>query len=91
MIVKLIDYATEDDSFIKYEVKDMDMDDLVFLNENVNDGSEIVEDSLFIKVSFEGTVHPFCTETAKFDIEASIVTQEIEMGYFLSSLLEDKL
>ena len=90
MIVKISDYGkTGDKNFIVYLVNDLTSNQMNFLNENLEEETEIDENTLKLKMYFDDKLYPFQSDVAKFRLEDFIAREEIEMAFFLSSFLED--
>ena len=90
MIVKISDYGKiGDKNFIVYLVNDLTSNQMNFLNENLEEETEIDENTLKLKMYFDDKLYPFQSDVAKFRLEDFIAREEIEMAFFLSSFLED--
>lgn len=90
MIVKISDYGKVDDkNFIVYLVNGLSSNQMVFLNENLEEETEIDGESFKLKMYFDDRLYPFQSEVAKFRLDDFIAREEIEMNIFLSSFLED--
>ena len=90
MIVKISDYGKiGDKSFIVYLVNDLTSNQMNFLNENLEEETEIDENTLKLKMYFDDKLYPFQSDVAQFRLEDFIAREEIEMTFFLSGFLED--
>ena len=90
MIVKISDYGKVDDkNFIVYLVNGLSSNQMVFLNENLEEETEIDGESFKLKMYFDDRLYPFQSEVAKFRLDDFIAREEIEMNIFLSSFLDD--
>lgn len=90
MIVKISDYGKiGDKNFIVYLVNDLTSNQMNFLNENLEEETEIDENTLKLKMYFDDKLYPFQSDVAKFRLDDFIAREEIEMNVFLSSFLED--
>lgn len=89
MNVKITDYGQGEVNFVAYLVSDLSREQLIFLNENLGEKTEILENNLLITMYFTDKLYPFQSEVAKFRLDDFISREEIEMNVFLSSFLED--
>lgn len=89
MNVKITDYGQGEVNFVTYLVSDLSREQLIFLNENLGEKTEILENNLLITMYFTDELYPFQSEVAKFRLDDFISREEIEMNVFLSSFLED--
>lgn len=89
MIVKITDYGQGEVNFVAYLVSGLSQKQLTFLNENLDEKTEILENNLLITMYFTDKLYPFQSEVAKFRLDDFISREEIEMNVFLSSFLED--
>lgn len=89
MIVKITDYGQGEVNFVDYLVSDLSQKQLTFLNDNLDEKTEIMENNLLITMYFTDKLYPFQSEVAKFRLDDFISREEIEMNVFLSSFLED--
>lgn len=60
-----------------------------YLNDNLEEESNIEGDILRIRMFFDEELYPFQSEVAKSRLDDFIAREEIEMNVFLSSFLED--
>lgn len=74
--------------FIDYEAYGLSVEQMDFLNENLEDETSINGDVFKIRVYFE-EIFPFQSDIAKIRLDDFIAREEIEMNVFLSSFLED--
>ena len=88
MIVKIIDY-NESELFILYEVFDLDKNQLDFLKNNLDGDCKVNGNILRFKNYFQKDIFPFKSAESKLKIEDFKAREEIEMTFFLTSLLED--
>ncbi len=90
MIVKILDYGDEDNQkFIEYGVFGLTLDQMEFLDENLEEKTSIDEDSFKLKMYFSQDLYPFQSDVAQYRLDDFISREEIEMNVFLSSFLED--
>lgn len=89
MNVKITDYGQGEVNFVAYLVSGLSREQLIFLNENLGEKTEILENNLLITMYFTDKLYPFQSEVAKFRLDDFISREEIEMNVFLSSFLED--
>lgn len=88
MIVKISDYSEEDNS-VEYLVSGLSLNQMEFLNDNLEEKTAIEEDTLKIRMHFSEELYPFQSELAQFRLDDFIAREEIEMNVFLSSFLDD--
>ena len=90
MIVSITDYGKTDDSnFVEYSVSDLTSNQMEFLNDNLDEETEIDGNLFKLKMYFEDRLYPFQSDVAQFMMADFIAREEIEMNMFLSSFLED--
>ena len=89
MNVKITDYGQGEVNFVAYLVSGLSREQLIFLNENLDEKTEILENNLLITMYFTDELYPFQSEVAKFRLDDFISREEIEMNAFLSSFLDD--
>lgn len=89
MIVKITDYGQGEVNFVAYLVSGLSREQLIFLNENLGEKTEILENNLLITMYFTDKLYPFQSEVAKFRLDDFISREEIEMNVFISSFLDD--
>lgn len=90
MIVEIVNYGKVDDTnFIEYCASGLSQKQMDFLNDNLDDETEIAEDVLMLKMYFDDEMYPFQSDVAQFRLDDFIAREEIEMNVFLSSFLED--
>lgn len=89
MNVKITDYGQGEVNFVAYLVSGLSREQLIFLNENLGEKTEILENNLLITMYFTDELYPFQSEVAKFRLDDFISREEIEMNVFISSFLED--
>lgn len=90
MIVKISDYGKiGDKNFIVYLVNDLTSNQMNFLNENLEEETEIYENTFKLKMYFDDKLYPFQSDVAQFRLEDFIAREEIEMAFFLSGFLEE--
>ena len=88
MDVKITDYG-DDKKYVEYLVSGLSSNQIDFLNTNLNEKTEIEDDTLKITMYFDDDLYPFQSDVAKFRLDDFIAREEIEMNVFLSSFLED--
>ncbi len=90
MIVKISNYGKIDDkNFIEYLVSDLASSQMNFLNEHLEEETEIDGSTFKLKMYFDDKYYPFQSDVAKLRMEDFIAREEIEMSLFLTSFLED--
>lgn len=89
MIVKITDFNENAEiPYIDYDVLDLTLDQMEFLDENLDDETSIVENVLKLRVCYKD-IFPFQSVIAKKKIDDFIAREEIEMNVFLSSFMEE--
>lgn len=89
-MVKITDYGKADGrNFVEYRISNLDLNQIEFLNDNLNEETQIEGDVLILKVYFEDRLYPFQSDTAQLRLDDFIAREEIEMNVFLSGFLED--
>lgn len=90
MDVRIVDYGENaDGGFISYNISGLSQNQLEFLNNNLDDETQITNDILILKTKFKKEFFPFQSRESKIKVEDFISREEIEMTIFLSSFLED--
>ena len=90
MDVRIVDYGENaDGGFISYNISGLSQNQLEFLNNNLDDETQITNDNLILKTKFKIEFFPFQSRESKIKVEDFISREEIEMAIFLSSFLED--
>ena len=90
MDVRIVDYGENaDGGFISYNISGLSQNQLEFLNNNLDDETQITNDNLILKTKFKKESFPFQSRESKIKVEDFISREEIEMAIFLSSFLED--
>ncbi len=90
MDVRIVDYGENaDGGFISYNISGLSQNQLEFLNNNLDDETQITNDNLILKTKFKKEFSPFQSRESKIKVEDFISREEIEMAIFLSSFLED--
>ncbi|EFC94173.1 hypothetical protein METSMIF1_02145 [Methanobrevibacter smithii DSM 2374] len=90
MDVRIVDYGENaDGGFISYNISGLSQNQLEFLNNNLDDETQITIDNLILKTKFKKEFFPFQSRESKIKVEDFISREEIEMAIFLSSFLED--
>ena len=90
MDVRIVDYGENaDGGFISYNISGLSQNQLEFLNNNLDDETQITNDNLILKTKFKKEMFPFQSRESKIKVEDFISREEIEMAIFLSSFLED--
>lgn len=88
MIVKITDFSQEESS-VTYEILDLNDIQLNFLKENLVGEVDCDGNILIFKNYFDKEIFPFKSLESKLKIEDFKAREEIEMTFFLTSLLED--
>ncbi|MDO5860965.1 DUF5750 family protein [Methanobrevibacter sp.] len=88
MIVKISEYDDEDMS-VEYWVYGLSLNQMKFINDNLEEKTTVDDDILKIKMYFSDDLYPFQSEIAQLRLNDFIAREEIEMNVFLSSFLED--
>lgn len=90
MIVNISDYGDDGNSkFVEYTVSGLLDSQMNYLMEKLNEETSIVDGDLIIKMYFEDRLYPFQSDVAKIRLDDFIAREEIEMGMFISSFLDD--
>ena len=90
MIVEIVDYGTEENrKFITYSVSGLSSDQLNYLENNLNEHTDVNDNVMILTMYFEDELYPFQSDVAKIRLDDFIAREEIEMTVFLSSFLED--
>lgn len=89
--VKIVDYACNEKCFIKYQISNLSCDLLNYLNNNLDDETELDGDFLFLTTYFNKDFYPFKSDDAQLKINEYIAREEIEMLVYISGFLEDKI
>ena len=90
MDVRIVDYGENaDGGFISYNISGLSQNQLEFLNNNLDDETQMTKDNLILKTKFKKEFCPFQSRESKIKVEDFISREEIEMAIFLSSFLED--
>jgi len=90
MIVKIIDYGNSGDrNYIEYEASGLSLSQMTYLNDNLDEETNIEGDVFRLKMCFDDELYPFQSDIAQFRLDDFIAREEIEMNLFLSSFLED--
>ena len=88
MIVKITDFS-QDESSVTYKILDLNEIQLNFLKENLVGEVYCDGNILVFKNYFDKEIFPFKSLESKLKIEDFKAREEIEMTFFLTSLLED--
>lgn len=90
MDVKISDYGDEgNEKYVEYLVRGLSLNQMEFLNNNLDEETSLEGDVLRIKMHFNDELYPFQSEVAKYRLDDFIAREEMEMNVFLSSFLED--
>ena len=90
MIVNISDYGDYGNSkFVEYTVSGLLDSQMNYLMEKLDEETSIVDGDLIIKMYFEDRLYPFQSDVAKIRLDDFIAREEIEMGMFISSFLDD--
>ena len=90
MIVNISDYGDDGNSkFVEYAVSRLLDSQMNYLMEKLDEETSIVDGDLIIKMYFEDRLYPFQSDVAKIRLDDFIAREEIEMGMFISSFLDD--
>ena len=90
MDVRIVDYGENaDGGFISYNISGLSQNQLEFLNNDIEDETQITNDNLILQTKFKKEFFPFQSRESKIKVEDFISREEIEMAIFLSSFLED--
>lgn len=90
MIVNISDYGDDGNSkFVEYTVSGLLDSQMNYLMEKLDEETSIVDGDLIIKMYFEDRLYPFQSDVAKIRLDDFIAREEIEMGMFISSFLDD--
>ena len=90
MIVKITDYGKSGGRyFVDYEASGLSVNQLEFLDNVLDEETNVNGDVLNIRMYFDEKLYPFQSETAKFRLDDFIAREEIEMNVYLSSVIDD--
>ena len=90
MIVNISDYGDDGNSkFVEYTVSGLLDSQMNYLMEKLDEETSIIDGDLIIKMYFEDRLYPFQSDVAKIRLDDFIAREEIEMGMFISSFLDD--
>ena len=90
MIVNISDYGYDGNSkFVEYTFSGLLDSQMNYLMEKLDEETSIVDGDLIIKMYFEDRLYPFQSDVAKIRLDDFIAREEIEMGMFISSFLDD--
>lgn len=90
MDVKVVDYdSSENENYVIYKISNLPLNQLEYLNNNLEDETVLKENYLILKIYYEKEIFPFNSEASKLKLEDYIARDEIEMNVFLSSYLEN--
>lgn len=90
MIVNILNFGDENNQkFIEYGIFGLSMNQMEFLNENLEEQTAIDGDALILKMYFSEELYPFQSDVAQYRLDDFISREEIEMNIFLSSFLDD--
>lgn len=90
MIVDIVNYGKIDDkNYIEYNVSGLSQSQMDFLNENLEEETDINDGVLELVMYFDDGLYPFQSDVAQIRLDDFIAREEIEMNVFLSSFLED--
>lgn len=90
MIVNISDYGDDGNSkFVEYTVSGLLDSQMNYLMEKLDEETSIVDGDLIIRMYFEDRLYPFQSDVAKIRLDDFIAREEIEMGMFISSFLDD--
>ena len=90
MIVNISDYGDDGNSkFVEYTVSGLLDSQMNYLMEKLDEETSIVDGDMIIKMYFEDRLYPFQSDVAKIRLDDFIAREEIEMGMFISSFLDD--
>ena len=74
---------------MEYTVSGLLDSQMNYLMEKLDEETSIVDGDLIIKMYFEDRLYPFQSDVAKIRLDDFIAREEIEMGMFISSFLDD--
>lgn len=89
--VKIVDYKSNEKCFIKYQISNLDIDLLKYLDENLVDETNLEGDLLFLTTYFHKNFYPFKSDDAHLKINEYIAREEIEMLIYISGFLEEEI
>ena len=85
-----MNYGDEDGrNFVEYEIEGLSLNQMEFLNNNLEEQTAIEDETLKLKMYFSDDLYPFQSDVVQFRLNDFIAREEIEMNMFLSSFLED--
>ncbi len=93
MQVKIIDYGFSkhlNKYYVTFDVTDICSDDQKMFQAEVEGKVELKENGAIITNYYDEKYYPFGSEAAQHDLEDFIANVQIEMTFYLTSILEDK-
>ncbi|MBR3140036.1 MAG: hypothetical protein IKF11_04115 [Methanobrevibacter sp.] len=90
MIVEITDFGDENNQkFVEYAILGLSLNQLEFLNDNLEEQTTIEEGVFKLKMYFSDELYPFQSDVAKFKLDDFIAREELEMTLFISSFLDE--
>ncbi len=93
MLVKIIDYGFSkhlNKYYVTYDVTDIGSDDQKMLQAEVEGKVELNGNGAIITNYYDEKYYPFGSEAAQHRLEDFIANEQIEMTFYLTSILEDE-
>ena len=88
--MNISDYGDDGNSkFVEYTVSGLLDSQMNYIMDKLDEETSIVDGDLIIKMYFEDRLYPFQSDVAKIRLDDFIAREEIEMGMFISSFLDD--
>lgn len=83
MDVRIVDYGENaDGGFISYNISGLSQNQLEFLNNNLDDETQITNDNLILKTKFKKEFFPFQSRESKIKVEDFISEKKLKWQYF---------
>ena len=79
----------ESQKFVEYAILGLSLNQLEFLNDNLEEQTTIEEGVFKLKMYFSDELYPFQSDVAKFKLDDFIAREELEMTLFISSFLDE--
>lgn len=90
MIVNVVNYGKiGEKNYIEYDVLGLSQSQMDFLNDNLEEETNINGDVFELTMYFDDRLYPFQSDAAQLRLDDFIAREEIEMNVFLSSFLDD--
>ena len=83
MDVRIVDYGENaDGGFISYNISGLSQNQLEFLNNNLDDETQITNDNLILKTKFKKEFFPFQSSESKSKLKILFQEKKLKWQYF---------